>query len=540
MPKQPATTLADKQHTAPHPFGAPTAPALGVSEHFALSLGTAPITVYEARVSAVPLNRVWPGHQRPVEQTQIASFASVDLPAGATLTLRITVLATHPRFASLATDSIAVRPQEYEILYSVDRSSATITIKLSQLRHFTVEIGGQHHALHIFTNPAETSATPESQQASLPRPAQPAPNDDGNDDAGLIYFGAGYHNAGLILPRSGQTICIDKGAVVYGAILVHRADNVRITGSGILDGSPFMRGQHANAELPGGELFATGLAHGLPWENISYTGNIAAIESSNLTIEGIILRDSPLWSVNIRNGCRGVRIDNIKIIGQWRYNADGINICSSSDVQISRCFIRAFDDCIIARGTHMLGECTPLENMHVSDCVLWCDWGRALEVWSGFKNARIHNVVFENIQIIRTTHIAMDIQTWWGAANTSVSDIRFRNIAVEAHADAIPPVNEDHAASEALQQGSTATKTAWVPDLFCATLQDPGSNWQKYFSDSNQVPEKRHVLYANIVADNIRYSGPQAPLPALRIDIDPEVVELQNVSLNNICINPRR
>ena len=43
-------------------------------------------------------------------------------------------------------------------------------------------------------------------------------------------------------------------------------------------------------------------------------------------------------------------IANVKLVGLWRYNADGIDVCNSQDVVVSDCFVRAFDDALVIKG----------------------------------------------------------------------------------------------------------------------------------------------------------------------------------------------
>ncbi|MGA2658782.1 MAG: hypothetical protein ABSH34_14865, partial [Verrucomicrobiota bacterium] len=50
-------------------------PGERLCEDYTLRVNGQPVPVYACRVSAVPFNQVWPGYQRPVDQTELAGFA---------------------------------------------------------------------------------------------------------------------------------------------------------------------------------------------------------------------------------------------------------------------------------------------------------------------------------------------------------------------------------------------------------------------------------------------------------------------------------
>ena len=50
-------------------------PGETLCDDYALSVNGHPVPVYSCRVSAVPLNQVWPGYQRPADQAEFAGFA---------------------------------------------------------------------------------------------------------------------------------------------------------------------------------------------------------------------------------------------------------------------------------------------------------------------------------------------------------------------------------------------------------------------------------------------------------------------------------
>lgn len=344
------------------------------SDDFSVRVNGLEAFVYQARVSAMPVNQVWPGYQRPLDQTELASFAYFDT----TGPVQVEIISRKP------IENVTIRPLSYGIQASV--TGQTISFELEKPCQVVVEVNDWHNALHLFANPLETVA--------------PSP-----DEPKVRYFGPGMHEAGLITLHTDETLYIAAGAVVYGYVRAENADNVRILGRGILDASKVDRSA-------GGAM-------------------IVLRECAHAQVEGIILRDPHVWTV-MPTGCRDVHISNLKLIGLWRYNADGIDVVNSQDVLVEDCFVRSFDDSLVVKGLdhydHYERFGSEVRNVVWRNCVVWNDWGRGLEIGAETQAPVMENILFQNCDVVHFVHRALDIQH---GDRALVRDVRFEDIRVE-------------------------------------------------------------------------------------------------------------
>ena len=344
-----------------------------LSEDFEVTAGGRKVSVYSCRVSAIPFNRLWPGHQRPLDQTELASFAYWDMSGP----VDVGVVSRRP------VESVAVRPTARGIRAQVEGNH--IRFCLEAPGSITVEVNGTRHALHLF--------------ASAMAPAPPSPQ-----DSSVRYFSPGVHRPGRMTLESNQTICIAGGAVVHGSIHATGASNIKILGRGILDASTFERDQGR--------------------------GCIRLTDCRNVVIDGVILRDPDVWCLSTF-GCSNVTIADVKLIGLWRYNSDGIDICNSQDVVIRDSFVRSFDDSIAIkglRGQDETGDPLPIRRVTVERCVVWNDWGRALEIGAETVAPEMADITFRDCDILRTDYAALDIQHGDRAA---IRNVLYENIRLE-------------------------------------------------------------------------------------------------------------
>lgn len=357
--------------------------------HFALKINGQPVETYSCLVSAMPFNREWPGHQRPVDQAEEASFIYFDTDEVVNIELD----------AWKDFSELKIRPLSKSIKAEVNGRNIKFSAGVGQ---YTVELDSHHNALHIFVNPIREYGV------------------DINDK-NVLYFGPGVHRPGPIELKSGQTLFVDGGAVVHASIRSEDCENLKIIGHGIIDYETFERHDP------------------LIW---SYDGLMNLVRCKNVTVDGVILKDSSWWTITAVN-CENVLIDNAKAIGMWRYNADGFDMVNSSNVIIRNCFLRTFDDGIVFKGLKLVFsgkdainfddpkykcDLKNVENHLVENCVVWCDWGRSLEIGAETCADEYVNIKYKNCDLIHNESVAMDIQN---GDRANVHNVSYENINVE-------------------------------------------------------------------------------------------------------------
>lgn len=358
LPKTPST-----------PLGQPV-----LTGDYAVKINGKDCDVRSCRVSAMNFNRIWPGHQRPLDQTEIASYLYFESDGPAEL--QVTPL--------LSFKKAVLRPLSSGI--ALQNVNTKLTFTLPKPGFYVLELDDFHKALHIFFN---------------------APEDFPEKDSATYYFGPGLHTPHAIHLKDNESVYIDRDAIVYGSIKAENAHNVRIFGHGVLSGAHEERVYNGDYD--------------------AYTNaNIRMYDSSDIKIEGLILQDSPIWCTSFF-GCSNIAINNVKIIGQWRYNTDGIDFCNCQNCHVTHSFLRAFDDVAVIKGIPKYSA-QPCDDISFQDCVMWCDWGRTCEIGIETWAPEIKNIRFIDCDLIHTSDTALDIQNGGFAR---VHDIVFDNIRVE-------------------------------------------------------------------------------------------------------------
>lgn len=368
------------------PAGAP------VWEQFTCTLNGKPAAIHAARVSKYPYNRVWPGAQRPLDQTELSGFLSVESDEPIEVCLEV----------DRDFDEVVIRPLSKNV--RPVWSGRMVEFTVTEPGSYVVELDDQHENFTLFVNPVrDFGVSPEEEK--------------------VLYFGPGVHHPGNIEVTSGQTVYIDAEAVVYGTISAYEAHDVSILGYGVLDGSEEKRthpgcypwiGRACSGNFPETEenaLFKQQLLTDemlqLPMREIRRLmddeglarGTLQFWHGEHIRVEGVVLRDSAVFVGRFANVDR-LLINNAKSIGMWRYNSDGFDLLNSRNVVIENCFLRQFDDCIVVKGVEGFHAWNN-ENIVVRGCVVWCDWGAALELGAETVAPEYKNILFEDCDLIR-------------------------------------------------------------------------------------------------------------------------------------------
>lgn len=447
------------------------------SNDFSVLINGQECFVHSCRVSKIPFNTPWPGHQRPLDQSELASFISFF--GDEDVIVKVKCQKNFKR--------AVVRPLSKNITPSV--SDDEITFTLSENGGYTLELDDHHGALHIFYS--KQKEYPEKEKATY-------------------YFGPGVHMPLLLTLKDNDSVYVDPEAIVYTTIFANGAKNVRIFGGGILDNSCQERIIRLCSDT-------------MP------IGNIRMFYTDNIVIEDVILRDSSLWVLSLFN-CNNIVIDDVKIIGQWRYNTDGIDITNSSNATIKNCFIRSFDDGIVIKA---INDHTVNENIEVDNCVVWCDWGKTIEIGLETACDEYKNISFKNCDCIHNATAALAVSNGHYA---DIHDIHYENINVEFQKATMPMVLQT--SEDMLYPGYDKMENASL-----LSINNYKMSAHEMYKNANYANEKDVNFGKNhdITFNNINiYAEEGVGTIYLLLRSCCDKTKIENVFLNNVSINGKK
>ena len=229
----------------------------------------------------------------------------------------------------------------------------------------------------------------------------------------------------LVFSRWEGVECMNYSSLIYA----YRQENIAISGSGILDGQSSnenwwsWKGKEDFGWKKGlphqkngrDKLFEMGESNTPVEQRIFGEGYylrpnfIQFYNCKNILIEGVTLKDSPMWFINPVL-CQNVSVLNVKIEGLGPNN-DGCNPESSKDVLIQDCYFNNGDDCIaIKSGRNNDGRRIniPSENIVVKNCVMRNGHGGVVlgsEISGGVKNVFVEDCQMDSPNPVSYTNI---------------------------------------------------------------------------------------------------------------------------------------
>lgn len=444
-----------------------------ISDEFKVTANGEQIGVYKCRVSAHPLNQEWPGYQRPLYQTEQTSYIMLGSDKEVTLDIEV----------KKEFENVIVRPLSKNVKANV--SDGCVKVTFPGVGQYSVEFDGIHHTLAVFINPEKHF-------------------DIDKDSPDVIYFGPGVHTiSNKIELLDNQTVFIDEGAVLYGGISAMEKKNITVLGYGIIDNSKMIR-DTVDCYLPKDEEW-----YGTP---------LFFEKCENIKVEGVTIVDSSCFSIHV-DGCKNFDADNVKLIGMWRYNSDGCDMCNCINASIRNSFLRTFDDSIVVKGL-VTNMDLPVENITAENCVVWCDWGRALEIGAETCAPYMKNIVFKNCDLIHGAHLMMDIQH---GDKALVSDVLFEDIRVEYTGIEHEPVFQSYK-----DQIYDDPQRGYLPFLF--GIMTRVSHW----SHDGYAGDIKDIYFKDITVTVDNGKVPPSEITIYNTD-NPSVID--NIHFDNVVIN---
>ncbi|GAB4816175.1 hypothetical protein N2152v2_003221 [Parachlorella kessleri] len=242
---------------------------------------------------------------------------------------------------------------------------------------------------------------------------------------GTVHLAPGTYRTAALLLSGTVAVYLPHGAVIeagdrahWYALRLHNCTGCRLTGEGSIDG----RGQAwVRGSLPDRKLVRNFKDPSCTKAEECRPRLVGVEQSSQVTISGVTLIDPIYWSLHIHQSSQ-VMVSNVTIVSDFDIaNTDGIDIDSSSDVQVTGCTIVTADDAICLKTTHP-GRAT--ERVAVRGCSLK---SRSSAVKLGSESrADFRDITFQHLQIV-DSHRGLAIQL---RDEGSMHSVSFDNITI--------------------------------------------------------------------------------------------------------------
>ena len=267
-----------------------------------------------------------------------------------------------------------------------------ISFKADQPFRISIERDGRRGPLLLFGN----------------RPSEaPAPGRD------VIRIEAGYHDIPVTELTDGQTLYLEEGAILRGAVIA-RGENITICGKGIITGEGYEKTKGPATY----RMYAEGCR--------------------NLTVKDVTLT-SPWWWGFVLWNCDGVLLDNIKVCSSNILNDDAVDICNSSNIEIRNSFFRVQDDVIAVKGMDWEGNAA-CENILVENCETWTDRANIFRIGYECDSDVMRNIRGRNIDVLHYANKYKSPEHYWANAvfwiqpsnGMTIEDCSFEDIRINA------------------------------------------------------------------------------------------------------------
>ena len=280
------------------------------------------------------------------------------------------------------------------------------------------------------------------------------------EGGGVVYVPEGEYLVGTLNLKSNVEFNLETGAVLKattdlskyqvhneqpaGVFYTEDSHDVSITGGGKIfgQGMEFMyrdsakeiRGE-VNKYIRQGYDFRKvekGLGDGPVMPKDRYHQMIIFSNCINVTLRDFKVVDAPYWTFLIVH-CDRVSVTDISISNNLLIpNSDGLDINSSSNVNVSGCIITCGDDAIVLAGyAHHFGDpgykdiIKPSQNINVSNCILQSR-SSGIRI-GGWDQNHMSNYNFDNITIF-DSNCGINITV---RDSGSVQNVNFSNIRIE-------------------------------------------------------------------------------------------------------------